>query len=153
MFFNQTGDPQKLFYPSLCLKKANEAIGFPCLSPALKEQPDSRLFMQIPTAMLSRLKCDIKLHQTQEEISFSFSSQGCCMLKRNAHQKLCRTLQSLRKLNVCLWKFDMHVCALLIPHFLQCFVCQESSKECPHFPRCISQDITSTLLHRPLFCI
>lgn len=92
--------------------------------------------------MLSTLKCDIKMHhgETQEEISFSSSSRGCSMLPPT-HRKLCRTLQSLRKLNVCLWKFDMHVCPAYSSFssffFSFFYVCQESSQECPHTPHTV----------------
>lgn len=103
----------KLVYPGVSSKgKWSSWISIPESSKLLKEQPVSRLFMQTTTTVLSRLKCDIKLHhsETQKEISFSFSPQGCCVLKPTHQKKHCRTLQSFRKLNVCLWKFDMPVC-------------------------------------------
>lgn len=116
MLFNRTEDPQD--ERRATLSESLFESGFACPGPTLKKrQPLSRLYMQIPTAILSRLKCDIKLHpvKTQEEISLL----GCML--QPTHQKLCRTLQSLRKLSVCLWKFDMHVCAWLIPQFSSVF--------------------------------
>lgn len=115
----------------------------------MPESSTERAACQLGSATLSRLKCDIKNFSMAKRWMQSHSLHGAAAGSNLHTKKLCRTLQSLRKLNVCLWKFDMHVCAPLIPHFLPFFliffVCQESSQECPHI-QCVSQGICATLL-------
>lgn len=87
--------------------------------PQLKLQPC--LFMQRPSAALSRLKYGTKLQKPTRKCLIP--QRGCCSLQP-AHPENCR------KLRVCLWKLDIRVGASLILLSVQYFVCQEHSQEC-----------------------
>lgn len=100
---------------SVVLNGQNKVAG----CPRLKLQPC--LFMQIPSAALSRLKCDRELQKPSRKCLIP--QRGCCS-PQPAHPENCR------KLTVCLWKLDIRDGASLIPLSVQYFVCQEHSQEC-----------------------
>ena len=88
---------------------------------------------------------------TQEEISFLLSSHAapCPKLFNWNPAGLYRASGS----SLFVYGNLICVCAQLIPLSLQYFVCQESCLEFPNFPHAFLKDVSSTVLHRPLFCI
>lgn len=109
-------DPGLSVYLSVCHSQNKVIPRFP----ELKLQPC--LFMQIPSAALSRLKYGTKLPKPTRKCIIP--QRGCCSLQPG-HPENCR------KLRVCLWKLDIRVGASLIPLSVQYFVCQNIPRNVP----------------------